>query len=102
MSICARFGSSPYGWKSAPIVASVSSSSASSHGVAYGKPCWAAADPSVAAAHRSVRWDVRADRARRPLERRLQPRRGVREARLGGGEPIVGGAERLGEAPGDA
>ena len=55
MSICARFGSSPYGWKSAPITAAVSSSSASSHGVAYGKPCWAAVKQSLAAPNASVR-----------------------------------------------
>src|SRR5712692_3181550 len=49
----------------------------------------------------SVRMEVLAHHGHRVLELGLQPRRGVRKSLLCGGEAVVGGAERLGEAPGD-
>jgi hypothetical protein len=49
----------------------------------------------------SVRVEVLAHHGHRVLELSLQPRRGVRESLLRRGEAIVGGDERLGEAPGD-
>ena len=55
ISICERFASKPYGWKCAPITAAVSSSSASRHGVAYGKPCCASVKTWLAATNAAVR-----------------------------------------------
>src|SRR6266851_9841593 len=49
----------------------------------------------------SVRVEVLAHHGRGVLELGLQPWRSVREALLGRGEAVVGGAERLGEALGD-